>query len=41
MVFDWSAVLRLVKRGVDSRNFVVLLYARTPVLRKELKWPSL
>ena len=31
----------LVVRSVDGKNFVIPSYARTPVLRKELKWSTL
>ena len=41
IVFDRSAVLWLVKRSADGRNFVLPSYTCTPKLKKELKWPRL
>ena len=43
ITFEWSALLWLVKRSVDydGRHCVVKLYARTPEIRKELKWPRI
>ena len=37
---DWLKV-DLVKRSADGRNFFLPSYARTPKLKKELKWPRL
>ena len=36
--FILSAVLRLVERSVDGQNFVLLSYACTLLIWKELKW---
>ena len=36
--FNWSAIL---ERNVEGQNFVVQAYARTLVLRKELRWLGL
>ena len=41
MIFDWSAVLWLVKRSLGGRIFIVLSYAGMPLLRKKLKWTML
>ena len=36
LTFSWSAVLWLIERSEDDRNFVVPSYTRTPVIPKEL-----
>ena len=39
--FNWSAVLWLVKRSLNGRNFGIPSCDRTPELRNQFKWPRL